>query len=109
MKFNEFKSTGDGGTVTTARMLSVVRQPRAHYMYALKAGCLLPSTRQQAAAFIRTGWCLDLLGYPDAVAVEGLLSKHGFEGNYVYTKSMGFVRLVNQVDLDKALRAEYLK
>lgn len=61
-------------------------QPREHYKQFLSQGQVFPTTKAQARAFIQKGAPLGLLGLADVNRIEALLNKHGFEGDYVYTK-----------------------
>ena len=80
----------------------------SHYKFIMKIGRCLPSTKAQAKYFISEGICLDVLNADDVEKVESILNKHGFSGDYRYTKSKRFVRLQNDVDLHVALGMEYI-
>jgi len=80
---------------------------RSHYKSYMRSGQVFPSTKPQAQFFISEGVCLDVLNQDDVEIVESMLSKHGFQGNYEFTKSKTWVRLQNQSDLHKALKIEY--
>lgn len=79
-----------------------------HYKSLMKLGLVLPSTKAQAKHFISTQTFMDVFNAKDVEVVEALMNKHGFEGEYKYTKSNKWVRLQNISDLKAALKAEYL-
>lgn len=79
-----------------------------HYKQSMKLGLVLPSTKAQAKHFIATQAFMDVFNYKDVEVVEALMNKHGFKGEYKYTKSNKWVRLENISDLKAALKAEYL-
>ena len=80
---------------------------RSHYKDLMCAGRVLPTTTAQAKFYVSTGCVIDLLNYDDVKIIESLLNKHGFEGNYKYSKSNVWVRLENHYDLVKALKLEF--
>ena len=86
-----------------------VRPARSHYKTVMRLGRIFPSTKAQADHFIKNGLGLDVLNSKDVELVEALLNKHGFEGDYKYTKSRTWVRLQNQDELHEALKKEYCK
>lgn len=108
MKFNDIKSLANGGTVSQYCAL-VTRVHKRHYDDLARLGVLRPTTPTQVRRFARYGCRLDVLAYPDAVAIEELMNKHGYEGEYQYTKSHYWVRLINVSDYANALSIEYLK
>lgn len=83
------------------------RKSGSHYKFHMNYGQIWPTTKAQAKYFVSMGICLSVLNYQDVQIVEAMLNKHGFVGNYKYTKSQIWVRLVNSGDLHKALKAEY--
>jgi hypothetical protein len=80
---------------------------RSHYRFTMRLGCVFPTTRAQAKYFITEDIWLDVLNGDDVETVESMLVKHGFEGDYRFTKSKKWVRLQNQIDLHEALKKEY--
>lgn len=80
---------------------------RSHYKYLMKMGRVFPSTQAQAKYFITEKIQLSVLNYNDVVLVEKILNKHGFTGDYKYTKSGIWVRLQNHSDLHEALKSEF--
>ena len=93
--------------ITSVRMTGNYK-PRTHSGLALDLGRCFPTTKAQVKKFIAIGRGLDVLGMADVELVEALLSKHGYEGSYQYTKSKTFVRLINNQDFCEALKKEYL-
>lgn len=85
----------------------ISKKAGSHYKSIMRLGRCLPSTQAQVKYFISKGICLDLLNGDDVIKVEGLMNKHGFKGNYKFSKSKTWVRLVNSSDLDKALLLEF--
>ncbi len=81
---------------------------RSHYKSLMYMGRVFPTTKAQAMLFVNNGLNLSVLNSKDVEVVEEMLNKHGFEGNYKYTKSRTWVRLQNGTDLIAALKAEYL-
>ena len=73
----------------------------------MRSGQVFPSTKPQAQFFISKSVCLGVLNRDDVEIVESMLNKHGFTGDYKFTKSKTWVRLQNQSDLHKALKIEY--
>lgn len=80
---------------------------KSQYKFTMSLGRVFPTTSTQARYFLQQGICLDVLNSRDVEVVESLLNKHGFEGQYTFTKSGRWVRLVNNEALNNALKAEY--
>jgi hypothetical protein len=83
------------------------REGRSHYKFVMSLGRCFPSTRAQAKYFVSEGICLSVLNGDDVEKVEAILNKHGFEGDYKFTKSKTWVRLQNHNELYKALKLEF--
>ena len=83
------------------------RKSGSQYKFLMAMGRIFPTTLAQAKYFVSQGVCLDTLNYQDVLIVEGMLNKHGYSGDYKWTKSGTWVRLVNSGDLHKALKSEY--
>ena len=81
--------------------------PKSHYKLAMYLGRFFPKTKAQAKEFLKNGCYLDVLNSRDVERVEDMLNKHGLKGNYKYTKSKQWVRLVNSEDLVIAIRKEF--
>ena len=79
----------------------------SHYKLLMRLGRCFPSTKAQAKYFVSSGVCLDVLNGNDVEIVESMLNKHGFIGDYKFTKSKTWVRLQNSHDLRKAIKAEF--
>ena len=77
------------------------------YKVQMIQGNVFPISKAQAMSFVEMGCCLGALNSEDVRVVELLLKKHQLEGNYRYTQGQDLVKLINQSDLDKALKAEY--
>jgi hypothetical protein len=80
---------------------------RGHYKHIMSLGRCFPTTKAQAKYFISKKFHLDFLNADDVEKIEAFLNKHGFEGDYVYTKSKLHVWLNNHNSLYKALKFEY--
>lgn len=79
-----------------------------HYKSIMRLGRCFPSTPAQINYFISEEICLDVLNGDDVEKIEAILTKHGFEGDYKFTKSKNWVRLQNNSDLHKALKSEII-
>lgn len=88
-------------------MSCIVYSPRQHYKQSMRIGRVFPTNKAQAAYFVSRSQSLDVLNSYDVNTVEAFLNKHGFEGNYRYTKSGNWVRLENNNVLLAALKLEY--
>jgi hypothetical protein len=101
MKASEVKlqSLVSGGFTTMA--------PNSHYKFLMELGRVFPSNKSQANFFVAKGVCLEPTGMKGVEAIENLLNKHGMEGEYQFTKSKQWVRLLNNSDLHRALILEY--
>ena len=105
MQYSEIKLEPKGYKMSTN-----TRAAKSHYRFVMDLGRIFPSSKAQARHFLRNGGgCqnLDVLNYDDARFVESFLNKHGLQGEYKYTKSGDWVRLVNTSDLKKAVRLEF--
>ena len=102
MKANEIKLEEQSFTMSANTCPS-----RSHYKFIMKLGRVLPSTPAQARHFIKLGRQFDVLNLIDVSIIEALLNKHGYSGDYTYTKSKRWVRLESVIDLHKALKKEY--
>lgn len=81
--------------------------PKSHYKFVMSLGRVFPTTTAQAKYFLSSNSYIDVLNSMDVEIIESFLNKHGFEGNYQYTKSKTWVRLTNTDDFEKALKKEY--
>jgi hypothetical protein len=81
--------------------------PKSHYKFTMQLGRVFPNSTAQAKFFISKGICLDVLNAKDVCLLENFLNRYNFEGKYRYTKSKQFVRLVNWLDLEQALKIAY--
>lgn len=88
------------------RFQTAPHAPRTHYKSLMRLGRVWPTTKAQARYYISCP-SIDVLNYEDVQAVEALLNRHGFTGQYSYTKSGRWVRLVNNNNLITALKLEY--
>lgn len=79
----------------------------SHYKYLMRLGRVMPTTKAQAKVFINENLNFDALNNVDVDRIEALMSKHGYEGEYKYTGSRRWVKLVNVNDLYEALGKEY--
>lgn len=104
MKASELNLTKDGYNFSCN-----ICPAGGHYKMAMLMGNIFPTTKAQAKHFVGKRHHMDVLNYEDVQLIESLLNKHGFEGNYKYTKSKTWVRLINTTDLHDALKKEYAK
>jgi hypothetical protein len=102
MKFTELDLKKDGYNFNCNTYKS-----GSHYKFIMRLGRCFPSTKAQAKYFISQGVCLDVLNYDDVETIESILNKHGFQGDYKFTKSKTWVRLQNNIDLHRALKLEF--
>lgn len=102
MTHTELNLNPDGYNFTCKSMPA-----KSHYKFLMGLGRVFPTTKAQVKYFISENCNLDVLNYEDVQLVESLLNKHGFKGEYKYTKSQTWVRLENQSDLKKALKLEH--
>ncbi|MCI7453463.1 MAG: hypothetical protein MSB11_10940, partial [Prevotella sp.] len=77
------------------------------YKGQMMMGRVFPVSKAQAMAFVEMGCCIAEMNSEDVSIVEKLLEKHHLEGKYRYVGDKSFVKLINQSDLDRALKAEY--
>lgn len=103
MKAADIKLEKEGFNMSTTSWAS-----GSHYKSTMKWGRLFPCSKAQALFFTQKRVVLSVLNMDDVENIEGLLGKHGFTGEYRYTRSKQWVRLQNHDDLYKALRAEYV-
>lgn len=80
---------------------------RAHYLTRLVLGRFFPTTKAQACRFLSAGCRLDVLNYEDVQTVEAILARHGYTGNYKYTRSGEWVQFQNTADLRAAIKKEF--
>ena len=85
----------------------ITLKAKSHYKELMKLGRCLPSTPSQAKFFVSNEIRLDILNSRDVLMVETILNKHGYEGDYKFTKSTKWVRLQNNDDLIKAVQLEF--
>ena len=82
-------------------------EARSHYKMLMSMGKNFPGNKAQAKFFIANTNQMDVLNADDVEAIESLMNRHGFEGEYKATKSGTWVRLQNFGDLKKAVKLEY--
>jgi len=80
---------------------------RSHYKFVMGLGRVFPTTKAQAKHFVSNEVCFGVLNAQDVSLIEDLLCKHNFIGEYKYTKSKAWVRLLNHSDFNQALIKEY--
>lgn len=84
---------GDYKNLQRNSMLAICK-PREHNAYFLiELGRLWPTTKRQAEFMVKHGYCFDILGVADVVAIESILNKYGFNGSYKFTKGKNWIRL----------------
>lgn len=77
--------------------------PRQRYSHKILWGQLFPTTKRQAMVFTH----FSVLNSKDINDIETFMNKHGFTGDYKYTKNKYFARLENTNDFIKALKLEF--
>lgn len=77
-----------------------------NYKHIMRLGRVFPTTKAQAISFLSFGW-LDVLNAADVAIVEALLNKHGYTGNYEFTKSQNWVRLASVAEFRSAIKKEF--
>jgi hypothetical protein len=78
-----------------------------HYKYLMDLGRILPTTRAQARYFVANRCKFDALNIVDVERVEAIFSEFGKCGEYKYTSSRRWVRLVNNNDFCECLKMKY--
>lgn len=74
----------------------------------IQANRLFPTTKHQAECFLNSEYgCWCELGAKDVAMIEELLSKHGLQGRYQYTKSRKTVHFLSSAYIEQALQQEY--
>ena len=81
----------------------------SHYKFIMSMGRAIPTTKAQANFFVKNKISIDLLNSKDVDLIESMLNKHGMQGDYKFTKSKTWVRLLNNEDLHKAISLEFLR
>jgi hypothetical protein len=80
---------------------------RSHYKFLMSIGRRFPSTKEQAKYFVKNQIVFDVLNMDSAIKIDTLMKKHGFEGDFKYTKSQTSVRLQNHNDFYTTLKLEF--
>ena len=103
-KANELNLPIDGFYLSTKEF-----PPRSHIRDILILGRAFPTTKAQAAAFIRYGSYFDFLNMDDVLHIEEFINQYGFEGMYRYTKSKQNVRasITTQSDFIASLKVHF--
>lgn len=78
------------------------------YKQSMKWGSVFPSTKTQAKFFVKERIEMDVFNNKDVERVESLLNKYGIKGEFKYTASRRWVRLVNYDGFYIALKKEYM-
>ena len=104
MKAHEIKSD------STVNMI-YRHEPGTHYSFLMSLGRVIPMSKAQAETFYkmyRKNAPMSVMTLKDVTDyIEPILNKHGFEGEYKYTKSKQYVRLQNTSDLAVAFKNEF--
>lgn len=102
MKFKELDIIKDGFYFNCN-----TKKHRGHYKESMKLGIYFPTTKIQATFFIKNSIILGLLNGDDVEFIESFMNTYGIYGDYRYTKSKSFYRLINNDDLYKALKIKF--
>lgn len=84
------------------------KERAGQYKWYMKLGGVFPTTKAQAKYFIEEHIELEVLNNKDVERIESMLNKYGYQGEYKFTRSKEWVRLVNYNDLYSSLKSEYL-
>lgn len=102
MKANEIISEAENFIFSTNE-----RKIGQHYKYLMSLGRILPTTRAQARYFVANRCEFDLLNIVDVERLEAIFSEYGGAGEYKYSGSRRWVRLVNIEAFYEALKMKY--
>jgi hypothetical protein len=83
------------------------RSSGQHYKYLMDLGRILPTTKAQARYFVANRCKFDALNIVDVERVEAIFSEFGGAGEYKYTGSRRWVRLVNIEAFYEVLKLKY--
>lgn len=83
------------------------RRSGQHYKYLMDLGRILPTTKAQARYFVANRCKFDVLNIVDVEHIEAIFSEFGGAGEYQYTSSRKWVRLVNIEAFYEVLRMKY--
>ena len=81
--------------------------PGKPYKAQMMLGKAFPISKAQAMEFVRMGCSMAEMNSEDVCTIERLLGKYHMTGEYRYVGDKRHVKLINQMDLDKALKLEY--
>lgn len=81
--------------------------PGKPYKAQMMLGKAFPISKAQAMEFVRMGCNMAEMNSEDVCIIERLLGKYHMTGEYRYVGDKRHVKLINQMDLDKALKLEY--
>lgn len=83
------------------------RRSGQHYKYLMDLGRILPTTKAQARHFVANRCKFDALNIVDVERVEAIFSEFGGAGEYKYTGSRRWLRLVNIEAFYEVLKMKY--
>ena len=83
------------------------RRSGQHYKYLMYLGRILPTTRAQAHHFIANRCTFDVLNIVDVERIEPIFREFGGAGEYKYSSSRKWVRLVNIEAFYEVLKLKY--
>lgn len=83
------------------------RRSGQHYKYLMNLGRILPTTKAQARYFVTNRCKFDVLNIVDVERVEAIFCEFGGAGEYKYTGSRRWVRLVNIEAFYEVLKMKY--
>jgi hypothetical protein len=79
-----------------------------HLDLLIRLGRVMPTFKACALKVAKLGAMPNILNIDDVLDyIEPMMNKHGFKGEYHYTKSKDNIRLVNFGDWHSALKMEY--
>lgn len=73
----------------------------------MQLGRILPTTKAQAQYFIANKCKFDVLNIVDVERIEAIFNAFGKSGEYKYTTSKSWVRLVNIEEFYEVLKLKY--
>ena len=83
------------------------RRSGQHYKYLMDLCRILPTTKAQARYFVANRCKFDVLNIVDVERIESIFAEFGGTGEYKYTGSRRWVRLINIEAFYEVLKLKY--
>lgn len=87
--------------------LKIQKCPHEHNSILIDIGRLIPTHKAQAKRVAQKGIAPDIMNMGDVEIIEAMMNKNGFAGQYKYTRSRNYVRLINYCDWHTSLKKEF--